>query len=191
MKRVLIIISIILAVFLSYKVYQYFTDDDSFIDGYYVNEGLGFSMDFPEDWRPVKKPDWLMTPAWSGIKEALFISPSVPEEAVIAVSTLDSEKIPQPIAWDKMWNMVVNGYKSNGLKTEINRIDTIDDIEVHRLGGTMNYYMGGAKDEYYIEIVLFATGSGIVQMDIIIKEPVEREMFGQIDSVVSSIRFLS
>jgi len=160
----------------------------SFSDGIYINDEIGFSIEFPSSWNKVSRPDFIQSMAFTGVEQSLFISPSNPRETVIAVSTVNAKKLAGPVPMDKLWNTVVSRYKTSGLKIELNTQENINGIMVKRLGGTIKYYISGNNSNYYTEVVLFTLENGLVQIDIFLKEPVNELMRSDLKMVISSIQ---
>ncbi len=185
MKRIIIILFVMFSFF--YSGCNLFSGD-SFSNGIYINNDIGFSIEFPHNWIKVSRPDFVQSMAFTGVEQRLFISPSSAETALIAVATVDARKLGGPIPWDTLWNSVVKSYKSSGLKIELNTKENLNGIEVRRLGGTNKYYMGGQNAEYYTEIVLFALENGLVQLDMFFKKPVDQAMLSEKNRIISSIK---
>ncbi len=181
-KTALILLILMVGVFLTFHFTGYFESGDIFHDGIYANGTYKFFLKFPRNWHPVAKPEkevkW-KEEAWSGLDDRLYMSPSTPEDALMILSIIDKEKSQLPMSWNEMWGRVVGAYKAIGLNVKINAAKEINHFEVYRVGGSI--------EDYYIEIVLFASGRGIVQMYFLFKEPVDKDMFDQIDKVVSSV----
>ncbi len=173
--------------FLSYTGCNFFSGD-SVSNGVYINEEIGFFMEFPQNWHKVSRPDFIPSQAFSDVNQLLFFSPTKAEEALMSVAI--RKKLPGSFTWDELCNRIVRGSKSAGLKIESNTEEDVNGIEVRRFGGTIkyDYDLDGQMADYYTEAVLFALENGWVAMEIYFREPVNEAMFSELDGIVGSLR---
>lgn len=183
MKRITVMLLMLL--FLSYTGCNFFSGD-SFGNGFYRNEEIGFFMEFPQNWHKVSRPDFIQSLAFTDVKHRLFVSPTKAEEALMVVST--RKKLTGPIQLDELWNLIVRTYKSAGLKIKLNTEEDVNGIEVSRLGGTIKYYIAGQNADYYDETVLFALENRLVVIDIYLREPVDEATLSEVNDIVRSIQ---
>ncbi len=185
MKRIPVILIALFSLF--YTGCNLFSGS-SFSDGIYINDEIGFSIEFPSFWHKVSRPDFIQSMAFTGVEQSLFISPSDPREAIIAVSTVNAKKLSGPVPLDKFWNTVVASYTTAGLKIELNVEENINGISVKRLGGIIKYYISGNNSDYYTEVVLFTLENGLVQLDILFREPANEVMRSDVKKAINSIQ---
>ena len=154
---------------------------DRYNDGVYINEKYGFSLTMPENWRSVSEEEAEQYPVLrplSILDNRLIVTPSNPDNTGMVVSVI-------PMTEEQFNAMSWSQYKRT-LRSMGNLVIE-DDTEEH-IGGFDVHWVSGNSPMHHNGVVLFISGGKVMQIFYWAQNPVQEEIFVDIESIVLSLQ---